>query len=230
LDQCGECAGDDRCVDCRGVPFGDATAEDCTTLQTSPTGPGEDAFISGLSGHGNVAAGGDASRAGDLRGLLDIFAVCLAGALLSLAMMCILKPKWWPSRAWTSAMQCKACKRWCTPLCTCFLWLPRLCQRRRARTSSKVSATTRRQAYAYGLEDSSSDEDAGGCAIKAPGETRGEGSRIIAKAGRAKRKDWRTHTPELQPSSGLPAGLDPISREMLERIDWIAAKATLREV
>ena len=75
------------------------------------------------------------------------------------------------------------------------------------------------------------DDDAVGqqCVSKLPSEPWASGSTLIAKAGRLKQNDWRTHTPELQQSSGLPY-IDPISMGMLHKVDWIAAKARFKEV
>ena len=240
LDRCGECAGDDSCVDCRGVPFGEATEDDCTPLQAGlATSGGRGYGAVGLSDRSTVA-GGEASTLGDVQGLLGIFAVCVAGGMLSLAAMCVLKPYWWPAGFMTSAMRCGTCKHWCTSLWACTIRLPRHLKWGRTRSSSKVFATTRRQAYAY--EAGSSSDDDGGVdnasghrnARKPISDPWAAGRHtVIAKAGRSKQNDWRTHTPELQPSSGLPSnldGIDPVSMAALQKIDWITAKARLNEV
>ena len=228
LDRCGECAGEDSCVDCRGVPFGEATYDDCIAPHPdSERGP------VGLSDRSTVP-GGEASESGDIHGLLGAFAVCVAAGTLALAVMCILKPQWWPVGFASAAMW--PCKRWCSPLWACLIRLPRRLKHGRARSSSKVFATTRQRAHQYETGSSSDDEgdvddDAVGqqCVSKLPSEPWAGGSTLIAKAGRLKQNDWRMHTPELRQSSGLPH-IDPISMGMLHKIDWIAAKARFKEV
>ena len=227
LDRCGECAGDDSCVDCRGVPFGEATYDDCSTPHLD-----SEREALGLSDRSTVA-GGEASTSGDIHSLLGAFAVCVAASLLALAVMCILKPQWWPVGFATAAMCPRNC---CSPLWACLFRLPRRLKHGRARSSSKVFATTRQRAYQHETGSSSDDEggvddDAVGqqCVSKLPSEPWASGSTLIAKAGRLKQNDWRTHTPELQQSSGLPY-IDPISMGMLHKVDWIAAKARFKEV
>ena len=232
LDRCGECGGADSCVDCAGVPFGGALVDACGSCGGNQDDPHDcdgpqrlqvstDSMISGSRAHSSGVAGGDAAgSAADFTGVLSLLAVCVAGALVAMAVMCALVPHWLPARSGASD-RLPCCTQACAQVRSCIMWLPRACRQKRARHSAKVSAAVRRKPYVW-YSGSDSDED-GHAPVDAA-----EARRVIAKAG--VKKEWRVHTPELHaPPQGLLPPLDPISAQVMEQIDWVKARSFVED-